>query len=145
MGRGIGLAVATLALALSACGGEEPELPTFGGTDEEQIAATVNAMFAAIEAGDGETACGLMSERGQRIWVKIVRRNPEIGGSGETCVETVESITADPAQRGVRVDAKSVEVAPGGDTAQVTNRYGGTLTATFVDDRWLVEVPTFVN
>lgn len=52
-GRAIGALVVSGALFLIACGSEDQELPQFTGTDEEQVAATVNAMFDAIEANDG--------------------------------------------------------------------------------------------
>ena len=59
---GLGLGV----LLLGGCGGDE-SAPTFTGSDEEQVAATVNAMTAAIaRGGGGELACGLMTEEGQR-------------------------------------------------------------------------------
>ena len=67
-------------------------MPTFGGTDEEQIAGTVNAMTGAIAAADGEQACGLMSELGQERMVRIGR---QVGGEGvTTCTAAVPAVEA---------------------------------------------------
>ncbi len=46
--------IVTVALTTSGCGGE---------SDEEQVAAVVEATYAAYAAGDGETFCANISEK----------------------------------------------------------------------------------
>jgi hypothetical protein len=79
---------------IAGCGGdgEDDGVPTFSGTDEEQIAGTVNAMTGAIAAGDGELACGLMTELGQQRMVRIGR---QVGGEEvTTCTAAVPAVEA---------------------------------------------------
>ena len=105
MGRR-GLLVAALAAGalVAGCGDEESTAPTFSGTDEEQIAGTVNAMTGAIAAGDGELACGLMSELGQQRMVRIGR---QVGGEElTTCTAAV------PAVEGTGFDPGDFRVTP---------------------------------
>ena len=133
-------------LVLCGCGGDDAaEVPEFSGSDEQQVAKTVNAMFDAIAANDGATACGLMTDRGQRIWVKIITRNPESGGSGDTCEEAADTVDWNGLAEYEDVRAGDVSIEVAGERATVTNDFGGMLTAESVDGTWLVDVPMFVN
>ena len=70
----LGPALASLALLIAGCGGGDGPTLTFDGTDEEQIAATVNTMTAAIAAGEGAVACELMTDRGQQAMIRFGRQ-----------------------------------------------------------------------
>ncbi|MCB0876243.1 MAG: hypothetical protein R2718_00645 [Solirubrobacterales bacterium] len=139
MGRR-GLLAATIAcLLLGGCGGGSGgEVPTFAGTDEEQIAGTVNAMTGAIAAGDGELACGLMSEQGRAIMLDAGRQaGGEEVGDCESAVPAAEAMGFDPGDFRVEVG----DVSVGGDAATVRCDIDGEFALVREDAGWRVDVP----
>jgi hypothetical protein len=140
--------LALAALAIGACGdssdGSNPEVT---GTPEEQIAKTVNAMFAAWNAGDGELTCSYLTDRGSELLVRIA---PQLHGlkqkiQVDNCEEAIEkSAAAIEGTIGERASAQQVQINPD-RTASVSSRVRGALTLREVDGEWLVEVPTFID
>src|SRR6185312_15207235 len=96
----LGFALAALLLT-AGCGGDGEATLTFGGSDEEQIVATVNAMTAAIAAGEGAVACELMTEGGQDVMLRVGR---QAGGQDvadcAAAVPAAESAGYDPGDSG---------------------------------------------
>ena len=113
-------------------------MPTFSGTDEEQVAGTVNAMTGAIAAGDGELACGLMTESGQAAMVRIGRQaaGDEVTGC-EAAVPAAEAVGFDPGDFRVKVG----DVAVAGDTASARCDLDGEFPLVRSDAGWRVDVP----
>ncbi len=139
MGRR-GLLVAALAAGalVAGCGDEESTAPTFSGTDEEQIAGTVNAMTGAIAAGDGELACGLMTDAGQALMLEMGRQagGDEVTGC-EAAVPAVEAIGFDPGDFRV----KPADVSAGAEGAEANCDLQGAFILTWTDAGWRVDVP----
>ena len=147
MGRRGLLAAALAAGALVAgCGDEEgPPVPTFSGSDEDQVAGTVNAMTGAIAAGDGELACGLMTELGQQRMIRIGR---QVGGEGvTTCIDAVPAVEAtgfDPGD--FRVTPKDVfldEENP--DQGQANCDLRGAFLVVRTEAGWRVSAPACID
>lgn len=137
--RGLLAALAVSALSAAGCGGDDggPAL-TFGGSDEEQIAATVNAMTTAIAAGDGETACALMSDAGQRIMLRIGR---QAGGT-----DVADCAAAVPAAASFGFDPGDYRIAPadvsaGAEGAEAGCDDYGAFILSRTDGGWRVDTP----
>jgi protein kinase-like protein len=100
-------------------------------SDEEQIRTAVDDFTAALLAGDGETACRLMTARG----VEDV-----VGGSPDECVQAVASgdaLSADDRAALGEIEVTGVEVD--GDVARVSFTAGGSaskITLRKVDGTW---------
>ncbi len=137
MGRrgllGAGLAVALL---IAGCGGDGT--PDFSGSDQEQIAGTVNAMTAAIAGGDGEAACGLMTEHGQEAMLEMGRQAAT--GPVDDCVAAVPAAQAagfDPGD--FRITEGDVSV--GAEDAEARCDLSGSFILTRTEEGWRVDVP----
>jgi hypothetical protein len=144
--RGLLAALAVVVL-LAGCGGDGDAGPTltFTGSDEEQVAATVNAMTAAIAAGEGTTACALMTERGQR---QMVRFGRQAAGTDaiDTCAEAVPAAMDagyDPGD--FRVTVGDVSIEPGPDEAQANCEFRGGFLLERTDAGWRVNFPYCVD
>jgi hypothetical protein len=144
-------AIALLAAVVGACGDDsEPSdgtKPVTTGSDEEQIAQTVNAMFAAWNDGDGELTCSYLTDRGRELMVKIASQlhglDEEIDAA--SCEEAVEQTAAAIDEEiGQRASPSRVRVEANG-TAAVISRFRGELSLREVDGEWLIEVPTFID
>ena len=112
----------------------------------ELVAGTVNRMFAAWRAGDGEDACSYMSDFGREAMPRIVAQaKPPV--IADTCEEAVadsearydriwidERITPDE----VRISDKPLEAEASGDVR-------GAVQLQLVDGEWLVAAPYFVD
>jgi hypothetical protein len=138
--RGLLAALAAVALLAAGCGGgdEGPTL-TFTGSDQEQVAATVNAMTAAIAAGEGATACALMTEKGQRVMLRIGRQT---GGEVADCAAAVPAAAGlgfDPGD--YRITAAQVELSGNPpSSAEAKCDYGAFLLA-HTEEGWRVNTP----
>lgn len=60
-------ALAAASLSLAACGDDESSPTTADSEGAVLIAETINELRSALEAGDGEAACDLLSEEGRTI------------------------------------------------------------------------------
>jgi hypothetical protein len=124
------------------CGGEDGPDLTFTGSDEEQIAGTVNAMTAAIAAGDGATACALMTEEGQRVMLAAGRQaatGPEPVDDCEAAVPAAEAAGFDPGD--FRVTVGDVVVGSRGTAAEARCDLGGAFILERTDAGWRVATP----
>lgn len=127
-------------LLVAGCGDDDG--PAFTGSDEEQVAATVNAMTEAIAAGDGDGACELMTERGQRALVRAVGTVPGVTGT-EICADAVPIL----AENGY--DPGDFRMLPGDVSPDPDNRdhmwaqcdLRGAFLALGTDDGWRVDIP----
>lgn len=145
--RGLLSAVLAAGLLIAGCGDgdDTSSVPTFTGSDEEQIAGTVNAMTAAIAAGDGATACALMTERGQRVMVRFGRQAAGAGAIA-SCADAVPAAADagyDPGD--FRVTVGDVSVEPGPDEAQVNCEFRGAFVLARTDAGWRVDIPYCVD
>lgn len=124
------------------CGGDgDAATPTFTGSDEEQVAGTVNAMTAAIAAGDGAAACGLMTEGGQRIMLGVGRQAAGSGiGDCAAAVPAAESIGYDPGDFRVTVGDVSIP-ADSPNRAEAACDLGGAFLLERSDAGWRVGTP----
>jgi len=140
--------IALVIPVLSACGdSSEPSKPEFTGSPEEQIAKTVNAMFAAWNAGDGELTCSYLTEDGRNWVLKYVPQFPflEEEIDPDSCEDAVEmSRAATEGTYGQHAAAQRVQINPDG-TASVHSRFRGAVTLREVDGEWLIEVPYFFD
>ncbi len=142
----LGTAIA-VGLLLAGCGGGDDAdgVPVFSGTDEEQIAGTVNTMTGAIAAGDGELACGLMTEQGQQRMVRIGR---QAGGEEvTTCTAAVPAVEAagfDPGD--FRVTTRDVFLKDDNPSiGQANCDLRGAFLVVRTDAGWRVDVPACVD
>ncbi|MEZ5075341.1 MAG: hypothetical protein R2691_10980 [Solirubrobacterales bacterium] len=141
--RGLLSALIGVVLLAPGCGGDDGPTLTFGGSDEEQVAATVNAMTAAIAAGDGEIACALMTERGQRRMVRIGR---QVSAGVDTCAAAVPAVAGfgyDPGD--FRVSVRDVSIGPGPDHAQANCELRGGFLLERSAAGWRVDAPACVD
>lgn len=105
-----GSALALLALALAACGGAEPQraanplvgplaTPVATDADRAEIAALINEVNEAFAAGDGETVCSRLTERGAATMSELdvvppIEDEVEAQIEGEPLEPTCESAVA---------------------------------------------------
>lgn len=142
MGRRGLLAAALVAGVLlgSGCGGGD-DAPEFTGSDEEQVAATVNAMTVAIAGGEGEIACGLMTEEGQQVMLKVGR---QVGGADvadcAAAVPVAEALGYDPGDFSIKVADVSIS-GDSPDSAEATCDLDGAFLLDRTDAGWRVAVP----
>jgi hypothetical protein len=142
LAAGLGLLVG--AGVVAGCGGSSQSPPS-----KQEAAATVNAMFEAWNAGDGETTCGYLTPDGQVLMVKYVA--PQLHGiTGEidakTCNGAVEQTAAAKKRRiGEVVSAHDVTISNDGERAHVASRVRGAMTLQDVGGEWRVAVPTFID
>ena len=125
------------------------EAPTFTGSDEHQVAATVRTVTEAMEEGDGDLACSLISERGQEVLVRIFRDEMPEADAG-SCEEAVETIGEDDLDIGdPQSGIENVTLYRGGgetrDTAQVNCRTRGAFILRRTDDGWRAGAPYCVD
>jgi hypothetical protein len=136
--RGLLAPAFAAALLAAGCGGGDWATLTFSGSDEEQVAATVNAMTAAIAAGEGAVACELMTERGQRVMLRIGR---QAGGQDvadcAAAVPAAESAGYDPGDFRI----KPADVSAGAEGAEADCDLEGAFILERTDDGWRVDVP----
>jgi hypothetical protein len=137
------------------CGGDErpPE------ESRQEVAAVVNAMRAALLDGDADGACGYMSERGQRIFLRGARNSNGLTGPFETCEQAVasslEGVTEVEIDRYREADVKAGDVVLGdyestdddaeAERAQVYCPSRGAYSAELVDGEWKVLVPFCID
>jgi len=114
---------------------------TFSGSDEEQVAGTVNTMTAAIAAGDGELACGLMTDRGRQIMLRVGRQagGPEIADCA-AAVPVAEAAGYDPGDYRITVGDVSIP-ARSRDRAEATCDLDGAFQLDRTDVGWRVATP----
>jgi hypothetical protein len=103
--RGMRAAALFVAAALAAavgagCGGDEDApsgtstnradagVPAKAGSDREQIARTVRAYVQALNAGDGEQACALLTKNGKGVLAGLLPSNQ----SETECVDVIERL-----------------------------------------------------
>ncbi|HET6831222.1 MAG TPA: hypothetical protein VFH44_07715 [Solirubrobacterales bacterium] len=143
--RGLLSAALVGGVLFAGCGGDEgSEVPTFTGSDEEQIAGTVNAMTAAIAAGDGATACGLMTERGQRVMLQIGRQaGGEEVADCAAAVPAASSFGFDPGD--YRVTAAEVAISGNPPSSAEANCDYGAFQLERTDEGWRVNAPWCVT
>jgi hypothetical protein len=133
-------------LLLAGCGGDDASAPEFTGSDEEQIAATVNAMTAAIADGEGEIACGLMTDRGQQAFIRIGGQVP-----GSEGIDSCEAVA--PALAGYGYDPGDYRITSGDasidpedpDRAQANCDLRGAFLLLRTADGWRVSIPFCVD
>jgi hypothetical protein len=123
---------------LGGCGGGDEATLTFSGSDEEQIAATVNAMTAAIAAGEGAVACELMTKAGQDAMLRVGR---QAGGP-----DVADCAAAVPAAESAGYDPGDFRITPGdvtidGDAAEAKCDLDGAFMLERTDESWRVGVP----
>lgn len=121
----------TLALAAAVCGGcgsdddsggEEAggataAVPARTGSDREQIARTLRTYVQALNAGDGERACALLTKNGKGVLTGLLPSDQ----SDTECPEVVERV----ARRWTDLSAyRVVDISPSGEraTARLTGR-----------------------
>jgi hypothetical protein len=146
------LAVVTLAgvLTLAACDdSDDSDSPELSGDPREQVVAVVDAMRHAMSDGDGEEACSYMTDRGQRLTVRVVARDL---GPAETCEEAVGLFATElSAEDRDEFSNKNVvtrdEVAlfQNGSEAEAQSDYRGAMMLKLVDGPWQVDVPFFAD
>jgi hypothetical protein len=140
--RGL-LAALGCGLLIAGCGGDDDtsEAPTFAGSDEEQVAGTVNAMTAAIAAGDGTTACALMTEKGQRAMVRFGGQvlGAEAVDSCEEAVPAAADAGYDPGD--FRMTVRDVSFGPKADEAWANCEFRGGFQLLRTEAGWRVNIP----
>ena len=142
----LGPALASLALLIAGCGGGDGPTLTFDGTDEEQIAATVNTMTAAIAAGEGAVACGLMTDRGQRAFIRIGGQVP--GSEGvDSCQAAAPALAGSGYDPGdYRITLRDVSIdSENPDRAQANCDLRGAFLLLRTADGWRVSAPFCVD
>jgi hypothetical protein len=145
------VSVCVLALVAAGCGEDDGEPPP-PASDEQQIAAAVNGVFDAVVDDDGEAACSLLTERGQRYFHVLARREfPTEIGEGADC-EAAVAVTAEQlADKGLddladyTYVAEDVHIQEGRDQAQVRCEFRGAVFAKQVDGDWLVDIPACID
>lgn len=141
------LAVVALLAALVAGGCGDEADPRSGPEAEREIAETVTAMIEATRSGDGDSACALMTSRGQSLYVKVVRR--ELGVELESCQATIAAFAEAVSKRSANgsppetVAADDVTIDSDGGTAQASGDHRGAMSVRYVDGKWLVDLPFF--
>lgn len=141
--RGLLSALAGAALLAAGCGGgDDSSVPMFTGSDEEQVAGTVNAMTAAIAAGDGETACALMTGHGQQVMLRIGRQAAgQDVGDCPAAVPAAGSAGYDPGDFRIR----PADVSAGAEGAEADCDLEGAFILVRTDEGWRVDVPFCSN
>ncbi len=134
----LGPALLVAVALLGGCGSDDGATLTFSGSDEEQIAATVNAMTAAIAAGEGAVACELMTEGGQDEMLRVGRQagGPDISDCA-AAVPAAESAGYDPGDFRITPG----DVAIDGDAAEAKCDLGGAFMLARTGEGWRVDVP----
>ena len=130
----------TIAALLPAIGCGGADTLTFEGTDQDQVAATVNAMTAAIAAGEGALACELMTARAQRIMLAAGRQaatGPEPVDDCAAAVPSAEAAGYDPGDFRIKVG----DVRVSGDRAVARCDLDGEFALVRDDAGWRVDVP----
>lgn len=138
------IALVASSVGVVGCGNEAP---TFTGSDEQQVAATVRTVTDAMADGDGDLACSLISDPGRDALVKVFREGMPEAGVG-SCEEGVEAIGEKGYDTGgVLRTARDVEVyyedTP--DTAQMPCRPRGAFILQRTDEGWRVGAPFCVD
>ncbi len=143
----LGPALASLALLIAGCGGDDGPTLTFDGTDEEQIAATVNTMTAAIAAGEGAVACELMTERGQQAMLRVGAPGPGQRGrrrAAPPAVPAPSRLGYDPGD--FRITLGDVSIDPATPTVpRRTATSDGAFLLMRTDDGWRVDMPFCID
>jgi hypothetical protein len=135
----IAVVAAAGSVAIGCGGGEGPSDSTT--SDRQQVATVAGTVADAMTAGDGETACGLMSGKGRRLTVEIVR-NVSRGADVESC-EAAVSLLPDTRFDGgsVLADEEHVTLGSSGNSAEVDCRGTGAFLLVRTGDGWRVRVP----
>jgi len=119
-------------VALGGCGGDDPP------DDESQIAEAVNQWYDALAAGDGETACRLMTARGQEAMTDpyqgIGPNRPPIAATCELAVAR----TADSTDTNGIPEVGADEVRIRGDIAASQDSGGLCTYLRLENDAWLI-------
>jgi len=135
------LAICSIA---AGCGGSSGRSAApITGSAHEQIAATVNAMFGAWKAGDGKTACSLLTQRGRTALVSLARRFSHTNAT--SCEDAVAASAGDVHQPAGPPASPSDASITGPSTAQLNSQFGTAVLLRRVQGIWLIEVPAFIN
>lgn len=142
MQGGLGLIVVVLAgLLMCGCGDDSSD----GGGSASDAASVVNDYYAALAEQDGDAACALLTEDGQRAAVKVFEGQgdpsyPDVEGLDPgDCPEAISGIR--PGANFPDVDSDDVEVSDDGKTAEVSYPDSNVLGLAGDDGSWLLETP----
>ena len=115
----------------------------------------VEGWYDAIAAGDGESACSALTERGQRLIHRVVTEvSPEVGEHATDCATAVagfwDSLTEDQQRRALAsilpVALDEVHVEERRQRAQVACEFRGAMfLERTANDGWLIDVPACVD
>jgi hypothetical protein len=140
-----------IAIVSAGCGSDDDSAPTAA---KDEVATLVNDYFTALRAEDGGEACPLLSDRGERLLIRLAEL-----GSGETVEDCERAASvygkflaeADRASDGAAKQvfaATDVSLpAEGGSPveAEVDCRVRGAIVVEQVDGEWLISVPACVD
>jgi hypothetical protein len=130
-------------------GAPRPVTPPDRGelAEMERIAALVNGFFDAWNEGDGDLACSYLTERGQRLVLRIVREAEELQGAAdaESCTDAIEAsaeLTEERIGQSATVDRVRIDSPK---RAAVISRFRGELSLRKVEGEWLIDTPSFFD
>lgn len=135
-------------IVAAGCGGDDESEPP--ATPEQTVADLVNGFWTAIENGDDEVACPLMTDGGRRFLLRTARMAPG-GRDIETCADAVATFAdawderdedlggPGPADDG---SFSAEQVWIDGDEAEASCKYRGAVMLERVDGEWLIAIPT---
>jgi hypothetical protein len=142
-------------IAFVGCGGNGGDEMTTRSTttvgeppprSRELVADTVNRMFAAWRAGDGEEACSYMSDFGRDLMPKIAAqfRPPVVA---DTCEEAVAESAARSKGTGIedRITPDEVTISENPLEAEALGEMRGAVQLQLVEGEWLGAAPYFVD
>ena len=138
-------------VAVSGWGCDEDSDPRSGPEAQQEIAETVNAMLEQTRAGDGDSACALMTSRGQGLFVKVVRRelDQDPGSCEAAVIAFAEAVSGRGGDRAPppTVEVHDVSIEPDDDRPEVSADppYRGAIFASSVDGEWLLDSPFFFD
>jgi hypothetical protein len=142
-------ALATCAVvAFTGCGGGDEEATACAEIEGERgrVACVVNSLMKAYGAGDGKTACGLMTEPGRRLYLTLYRR--DFDKDATTCSEAVAQVAERFGSEGGDAPEQVVtpdEVEIQGVRAEASSDFRGAMSLRRVDGEWKVAVPGFFD
>jgi hypothetical protein len=116
--RPVSLAVVLCSAALLAsCGGDDEDSGGSGSDEEAAVLETVDSFYASVLDGDGETACGLLTDEA----ISKIEGSATGLAEGQSCEELVATLAdllpEEAKEQAEDPDAEVVEI--GADTATV--------------------------